>query len=151
MALSMKDKYDKYWDNLHSMNFLLHVALVLDPRNKLYYLKYCLGLIYKEPEVSEEDMFESDDEDLSKRGQVMKRAKSTLTELYKHYKIKSDKEKDQNTHVASSSTPHTCVVSPLNVDIESGFGKYMKKREGSRILISIYVTGLIEGMRDLMS
>ncbi|GJY55911.1 zinc finger, BED-type containing protein [Tanacetum coccineum] len=105
MALSMKDKYDKYWDNFDSMNFLLHVALVLDPRNKLYYLKYCLGLIYKEPEESEEDVFESDDEDLSKRGQVVKRVKSTLTELYKHYKMKSDKEKDQNTLVASSSTP----------------------------------------------
>ncbi|GKE77811.1 zinc finger BED domain-containing protein RICESLEEPER 2-like protein, partial [Tanacetum coccineum] len=130
MALSMKDKYDKYWDNLDNMNFLLHVALVLDPRNKLYYLKYCLGLIYGEPEESEEEMFESDDEDLSKRGQVVKRVKSTLTELYKHYKMKSDKEKDQNTPVASSSTPHTCVASRLKVDIESGFGKYMEKREG---------------------
>ncbi|PWA70875.1 zinc finger, BED-type [Artemisia annua] len=46
MALSMKDKYDKYWDNIDNMNFLLHVALVLDPRNKLRYLEYCLGLIY---------------------------------------------------------------------------------------------------------
>ncbi|GJX35783.1 monodehydroascorbate reductase [Tanacetum coccineum] len=100
MALSMKDKYDKYWDNLDNMNFLLHVALVLDPRNKLYYLKYCLGLIYGEPEESEEEMFESDDEDLSKRGQVVKRVKSTLTEFR------------------------------LKVDIESGFGKYMEKREG---------------------
>ncbi|GKD23223.1 hypothetical protein Tco_1224926 [Tanacetum coccineum] len=60
----------------------------------------------------------------------MKRVKSTLTELYKHYKLKSDKEKDQNTPVASSSTPHTCVASRLKVDIESGFGKYMEKREG---------------------
>ncbi|GJS45388.1 zinc finger, BED-type containing protein [Tanacetum coccineum] len=130
MALSMKDKYDKYWDNLDNMNFLLHVALVLDPRNKLYYLKYCLGLIYGEPEESEEEMFESDDEDLSKRGQVVKRVKSTLTELYKHYKMKPDKEKDQNTPVASSSTPYTCVASRLKVDIESGFGKYKEKLEG---------------------
>ncbi|PWA37837.1 zinc finger BED domain-containing protein RICESLEEPER 2 [Artemisia annua] len=129
MALSMKEKYDKYWDNMDNMNFLLHVALVLDPRNKLYYLKYCLGLIYGEPGGSEEEMFESDDEDVSKRGQVVKREKSTLNELYKHYKMKSDKEKDQNTPVASSSTP-TCVASRLKVDIESGFGKYMEKREG---------------------
>ncbi|GKE20411.1 zinc finger BED domain-containing protein RICESLEEPER 2-like protein, partial [Tanacetum coccineum] len=39
------------------------------------------------------------------------------------------KEKDQNTPVASSSTP-TCGASRLEVDIESGFGKYMEKREG---------------------
>ncbi|GKC40626.1 zinc finger BED domain-containing protein RICESLEEPER 2-like protein, partial [Tanacetum coccineum] len=78
---------------------------------------------------SEEDMFESDDDDLSKRGQVVRRVKSTLTELYKHYKMKADKEKHQNTPVASSSTP-TCGASRLKVDIESGFGKYMEKREG---------------------
>ncbi|GJT86920.1 zinc finger BED domain-containing protein RICESLEEPER 2-like protein [Tanacetum coccineum] len=129
MALSMKDKYYKYWDNLDNMNFLLHVPLVLDPRNKLYYLKYCLGLIYGEPEESKEDMFESDDDDLSKRGQVVRRVKSTLTKVYKHYKMKADKEKHQNTPVASSSTP-TCGASRLKVDIESGFGKYMEKREG---------------------
>ncbi|GJR55422.1 retrovirus-related pol polyprotein from transposon TNT 1-94 [Tanacetum coccineum] len=39
------------------------------------------------------------------------------------------KEKDQNTPVASSSTP-TCGASRLKVDIKSGFGKYMEKREG---------------------
>ncbi|GKF70746.1 zinc finger BED domain-containing protein RICESLEEPER 2-like protein, partial [Tanacetum coccineum] len=39
------------------------------------------------------------------------------------------KEKHQNTPVASSSTP-TCGASHLKVDIESGFGKYMEKREG---------------------
>lgn len=33
IALSMKAKYDKYWDNLDNMNVLLYVALVLDPRN----------------------------------------------------------------------------------------------------------------------
>ncbi|PWA91098.1 zinc finger BED domain-containing protein RICESLEEPER 2 [Artemisia annua] len=129
MALSMKEKYDKYWDNLDNMNFLLHVALVLDPRNKLYYLKYCLGLIYGEPEESEEEMFESDDENLSKKGRVVKCVKYTLNELYKHYKMKGDKENDQNTPVVSSSTP-TCVASRLKVDIQSGFGKYMEKREG---------------------
>nr|GEZ64540.1 zinc finger BED domain-containing protein RICESLEEPER 2-like [Tanacetum cinerariifolium] len=125
------------------MNFLLHVALVLDPRNKLYYLKYCLGLIYGKHEESEEEMFESDDEDLSKKWQVAKHAKhvkSTLTELYKHYKMKSNKEKDQNIPVSSSSTPHTRVASRLKVDIESGFGKYMEKREGIKnIEVDIYL------------
>ncbi|GJY95648.1 zinc finger BED domain-containing protein RICESLEEPER 2-like protein [Tanacetum coccineum] len=137
MVLSMKDKYEKYWDNFDNMNFLLHVALVLDPHNKLYYLKYCLGLIYGEPEESEEEMFESDYDDLSKRGHVVKRVKSTLTELYKRYKMKTDKEKDQNTPVASSSTP-TYGASRLKVDIESGFGKLVEtKLEKFRILSQV--------------
>ncbi|XP_074362487.1 zinc finger BED domain-containing protein RICESLEEPER 2-like [Apium graveolens] len=32
MANRMKDKYDKYWDNMENTNFLLYVAVVLDPR-----------------------------------------------------------------------------------------------------------------------
>ena len=35
MTLSMKEKYDKYWDNIDNVKFLLHIALVLDPRNML--------------------------------------------------------------------------------------------------------------------
>ncbi|GKB51176.1 zinc finger, BED-type containing protein [Tanacetum coccineum] len=46
MAASMKDKYDKYWDNIDNINFLLYVAVLLDPRNKLFYLDYYLGQIY---------------------------------------------------------------------------------------------------------
>ncbi|GJY96786.1 zinc finger BED domain-containing protein RICESLEEPER 2-like protein [Tanacetum coccineum] len=43
--------------------------------------------------------------------------------------MKAEKEKDQNTPVASSSTP-TNGASRLKVDIESGFGKCMEKQEG---------------------
>ena len=45
MTLLMKPKYDKYWDNLENLNMLLRVALVLVPRNKMFFLDYCLGLI----------------------------------------------------------------------------------------------------------
>src|SRR5262249_46920155 len=30
IAVSMKLKFDKYWDNLNNINFLLYVAIVLD-------------------------------------------------------------------------------------------------------------------------
>lgn len=42
MATSMKAKYDKYWDNIDNMNYQLYVAVVLDPRNKLRYVNYCI-------------------------------------------------------------------------------------------------------------
>ncbi|KAL8116004.1 hypothetical protein AgCh_022482 [Apium graveolens] len=32
MANRMRDKYNKYWDNMDNINFLLYVAVVLDPR-----------------------------------------------------------------------------------------------------------------------
>ena len=42
MAIKMESKFDKYWgrggDN---MNHLLYVAMVLDPRKKLRFLKFC--------------------------------------------------------------------------------------------------------------
>lgn len=33
----MKAKYYNYWDNPDKMNFLLHIVLVLDPQNKMFY------------------------------------------------------------------------------------------------------------------
>jgi len=39
MAYQMKAKYDKYWANVHNINILLFIALVLDPRYKLDYVE----------------------------------------------------------------------------------------------------------------
>ncbi|GKB33460.1 zinc finger BED domain-containing protein RICESLEEPER 2-like protein [Tanacetum coccineum] len=111
IALSMKDKYDKYWDNLDNMNVLLYVALVLDPRNKLKYLEFCLDLIYPKSRTSTETYNQGD--------QVLKRLKTlsaktikicnivedAFNELYLHYKIKLDKHNDQTFTVSSFSTP----------------------------------------------
>ncbi|KAL8140058.1 hypothetical protein V2J09_006079 [Rumex salicifolius] len=35
MAQQMKLKYDKYWGDVHNMNYLLFVSLLLDPRRKM--------------------------------------------------------------------------------------------------------------------
>ncbi|GJS48792.1 zinc finger BED domain-containing protein RICESLEEPER 2-like protein [Tanacetum coccineum] len=78
-------------------------------RSIMEYLRIFFSVTKKISE-SDEELFESDEEDLSKRGQVVKRVKSTLNEFR------------------------------LKTDIESGFGKYMEKREGMRnIEVDIYV------------
>ncbi|KAK3219013.1 hypothetical protein Dsin_012983 [Dipteronia sinensis] len=41
IATSMKRKFNKYWDSIESINKLL-----LDPRYKLEYVKFCLGHLY---------------------------------------------------------------------------------------------------------
>ena len=47
MAKRMKDKYYKYWDNEENTNFLLYVAVVLDPRYIMSYIEFCFGKIYR--------------------------------------------------------------------------------------------------------
>ncbi|XVF61076.1 hypothetical protein PTKIN_Ptkin08bG0100200 [Pterospermum kingtungense] len=46
MAKRMKEKYDKYWENIERMNMLLYVAFVLDPKKKLEYVKFALFDLY---------------------------------------------------------------------------------------------------------
>lgn len=47
MALTMKEKFDKYWSD-ESINYLLFVAIYLDPRYKIEYLDLCFGWMYGE-------------------------------------------------------------------------------------------------------
>ncbi|GKB29757.1 zinc finger BED domain-containing protein RICESLEEPER 2-like protein [Tanacetum coccineum] len=135
IALSMKDKYDKYWDNLDNMNVLLYVALVLDPRNKLKYLEFCLDLIYPKSRTSTETYNQGD--------QVPKRLKTlsaktieicnivedAFNELYLHYKIKLDKHNDQTFTVSSFSTPIEDDIS-MKIDLDDGFSKYLETQYG---------------------
>ena len=46
MAINMKRKFDKCWENVDNISCLLFVAVVLDPRYKLDYVKYCLTMVY---------------------------------------------------------------------------------------------------------
>ncbi|KAK2415525.1 zinc finger BED domain-containing protein RICESLEEPER [Trifolium repens] len=45
MALTMKSKFDKYWSD-GNINYLLFVAVYLDPRYKLEYLDLCFEWMY---------------------------------------------------------------------------------------------------------
>ncbi|CAN1289650.1 Zinc finger BED domain-containing protein RICESLEEPER 1 [Linum perenne] len=53
MAQRMKLKNDKYWGNIDNMNHLLFIAVVLDPRYKLQYVKFGLELVYEKQKVQE--------------------------------------------------------------------------------------------------
>ncbi|CAL2278017.1 unnamed protein product [Prunus armeniaca] len=44
MTLNMKMKFKKYWGDLHKLNQILMVALVLDPRYKLGNLEFILKI-----------------------------------------------------------------------------------------------------------
>ena len=46
-AHRMKENFSKYWENFSNVNYLLHVAIVLDPRYKLKYVKFCFEQVYE--------------------------------------------------------------------------------------------------------
>ena len=42
----MKKKFDKYWGKVESMNMMMFIAIVLDPRFKLRYVRFCFSEIF---------------------------------------------------------------------------------------------------------
>ena len=46
IAKNMMAKYKKYWGDQDTQNFLLYVAVVLDPRFKLKYVRFCFERLY---------------------------------------------------------------------------------------------------------
>jgi hypothetical protein len=47
MAYNMILKIQKYWEQEGNLNYLLFIAVILDPRYKLKYLVFCLGILYE--------------------------------------------------------------------------------------------------------
>ena len=91
MAKLMKEKCNKYWDNIENMNFMLHIVVVLDPRNKMCYLEYCLELIYGK--------------NSTKTKTILEHVNKTLDDLFQHFKNKTEREICEKSRSASSSTP----------------------------------------------
>ncbi|KAK1362099.1 hypothetical protein POM88_046573 [Heracleum sosnowskyi] len=52
MVGSMKEKYDKYWGDVEDINPLFFLAIVLDQRYKMGYLKYCFECVYDAESVA---------------------------------------------------------------------------------------------------
>ena len=47
MAKKMKAKFDKYWGEMKKVNMLMVIAIVLDPRFKSRYVKFCYAELYE--------------------------------------------------------------------------------------------------------
>ena len=69
MAQRMKLKYDKYWGSVDRINPMLFVAVVVDPRYKLKYVKFWFKQLY----------------DKEKADELGLRVREALNRLYKHY------------------------------------------------------------------
>jgi len=119
MAMSMKAKYDKYWENVDNINYLLYVAVVLDPRNKLRYVMYCLETIYgKNSEKGKE---------------ILGKLTMTLDDMFSHYKSKAEKTKD-GVFSENSST-----FGDMDLDLELEFDKYDDEGQDTKSEVEIYL------------
>jgi len=94
MAKNMMAKYKKYWGDQDAQNFLLYVAVVLDPRFKLKYVRFYFGRLY---DVEETENFTI-------------KVKDTLLRLFEHYM-----NVDENIEVIHSIG--TSINENVNVDL----------------------------------
>ncbi|XP_028787200.1 zinc finger BED domain-containing protein RICESLEEPER 1-like [Neltuma alba] len=88
MARRMQTKYDKYWGKAEKMNPLLIIAVILDPRFKMTYIKIAFEDIFPEP---------------TKREAMLKKTMDVLYRLYDHY-FASVAELDHGEASKSQST-----------------------------------------------
>ena len=90
MAQSMKEKYEKYWGDIENMNLMMFIAVVLDLRYKMKYLKYWFNKWYSK----------------EKAEFALKLVRDALDELYAHYakgiELSSASGNGQVTNVGSS-------------------------------------------------
>jgi hypothetical protein len=94
MARNMMAKYKKYWGDQDTQNFLLYVAVVLDPRFKLKYVRFCFGRLY---DVEEAENFTI-------------KVKDILLRVFEHYM-----NVDENVEVVHSVG--TSINENFNVDL----------------------------------
>ncbi|KAI8554479.1 hypothetical protein RHMOL_Rhmol05G0102500 [Rhododendron molle] len=112
MALDMKKKFDTYWGNGDKINFLLYVAVILDPRFKLRWVKFCY-IKTKGKEVAEG---------------MEKRVKGVLDKLYDAY------GNDGEVRVqAPSATPSVVVDEDCDdrLSLASEFDTYLEQEYSS--------------------
>ena len=73
MAKNMKTKYDKYWGRVDRTNLMLFVAVVLDTRYKLKYVKFWFKQFYDREQVDD----------------MVAKVRDALDRLYGHYATKA--------------------------------------------------------------
>ncbi|KAK1372670.1 hypothetical protein POM88_028863 [Heracleum sosnowskyi] len=89
MAGSMKEKYDKYWGDAEDINPLLFLVVVLGPRYKMGYLKYCFESVYDAESVA----------------RIVTKVESLLQRMYAAYDGQGSDGDGSNSKVYQSNTP----------------------------------------------
>ena len=130
-------KFEKYWEEGDKINPLLYVAVVLDPRKKLMFLKFCFTKVYGE---------------IKAYGKIAN-VRDVLTKLYEHYasvhspnvEVESSNEKSTTTMDVdvSETNPYALVNSQYNLYLE------VEQSLGCNNELDKYLAEICEGRKDV--
>uniref|UniRef100_A0A1D1ZIX9 Putative AC transposase n=1 Tax=Anthurium amnicola TaxID=1678845 RepID=A0A1D1ZIX9_9ARAE len=119
MAVNMLRKFDKYWE-VNEYNSLLAVAVVLDPRYKLDYLRFCYSKIYSESRV---ETFMT---------QIVGLVRDIFDEYVSSFQVASDVVDTSGVTSRSLSGSTSLVPSKKKFDYKREFRKFKKEESCSR-------------------
>ncbi|XP_048234299.1 zinc finger BED domain-containing protein RICESLEEPER 1-like [Ricinus communis] len=119
MTIEMRAEFDKYWGSLDKMNVMLFVAVVLDPRCKLKYLKAKYTIYYGEDEAKN----------------LEKRVKIALELMVDEYKIIEDQL--HMGEVVGSSEKSAYDSGPSDMETEEEIDEFFLEEEAQQNLSKI--------------
>lgn len=101
-ARSMRDKFDKYWDELFNMNPVVIIVSVFDPRNKMQFVSFCFDKLYGKCSLESEHLKSS--------------IKCVMKELYDEYMKILRPSDSAGTRSGTSEYEQPSVVFDLSED-----------------------------------
>lgn len=118
MAENMKAKYENYWGDVKKMNILLFVAVVLDPRHKMQFVRWGLNKVY------EKNVAES----------LYKKTEETLYKIFDSYRIFVGQGQSEVPTHSSHEVELVEVKAPedafaLEVEMDMNLNESMQKNE----------------------
>ncbi|KAG8372377.1 hypothetical protein BUALT_Bualt12G0059900 [Buddleja alternifolia] len=116
MAIRMKEKFNKYWGNIENINWLLFVAILLDPRYKLKYVSFGFSTMYEGDSYFVKRMTE--------------KIEGMLALLYKHYAGSNSQTNSKDECAGQRDNyMHIDVEDDLTELLESQFAKHLEEEE----------------------
>ncbi|WCJ22043.1 Zinc finger BED domain-containing protein RICESLEEPER 1 [Euphorbia peplus] len=132
ITTQMKKKLDKNWENETNLNFILFVAVVLDPPFKLGYVGLCFDEVYDEI-----------------RGKIMKdKVEETLNRLYSHYLM--FESNDTRVYSSSQASDEMQYIEDLVVSFQQKFSRHRKgiQRLEKKSEVAKYLSESYEDVED---
>lgn len=118
MAENMKVKYDKYWGKVEKMNMLIFVAVVLDPRHKMQFVRWGLNRAY------------TNDVAVS----LYKKTEETLNKIFESYRLFLGNGQTENLTHSTQEVELVELKAPedafaLEVEMDMNLNESMQKNE----------------------
>ncbi|KAF6171952.1 hypothetical protein GIB67_011849 [Kingdonia uniflora] len=122
MAMKMDVKFDKYY-NFDSLNLILVVAIILDPRYKMKYVEFWYSLYMEK--VSYLSKEEKSDQVVG----FIEKLKDLMSHLYNHYKLEDTSIRDVNTFSTQESITNLAKNASKRLKAKELFRGILKQKD----------------------